>query len=509
MVKPLHALALLLSAVLPCSAGNIRLSVPAARSTPVIAPFLAPTLHLGVSPLAPLTPLSSPLLNAAGMTSLISPSVLVAPIPSVIPVAAVAAPGKADPAVSVQEGLQGVVDQLQTSHADYAGQDNGLNDMYHGAGQKSAVAAFVINDEGVKITGRAAEYYQQVRRLVEQYKGKIDMGESLDVMDDSYGDVWAKLKAIEAIAQSRQIEKHNTHLEETLIWVDGIMKQDGRTIAVNTHRVYFHHAKNPQSEIAEGTRRAAGYLEGAVRDFSKGGKAEQALGKIDEVVLAFDTRGYAEVKSFLKAREAEIKKAYGPRFKFAYLDELTQMPKDIEATRAELNTLAKKYQGKGLEKIIEGVIYSRYVGLLLELRTLDHYYTKGYQILQSGRELFDAQGHYVTEIDAVVRSPEGKVAIVEAKSARVQIPVEDALEEKVIKKLDTYSKNRAALEAEIGYHFDEVVFSFDVGRNQALADFLKSQEAALSKRYGFPVSFMFVETSAPQQQHQHLKKKRR
>lgn len=436
-------------------------------------------MNSAAAPLLPLVPLGSPLRVDPGL----APTPLVAPIPGVLP------------AASIQEGLQQSVDQLErTPQADFSGRKGTLDLMYHGGGRSGPVSPEpAVNDEGISVNGRAADYYRQIRELVDKYKGKIDMNESLDVMDDSYADVWAKLKAIEAIAQSRQIERHNTHLEETLVWVDGILKKDGRTTAVNTHRVYFHHAKNPQSEVEEGIRRVTGYIEEAVGYFRKSGKAERVLGRLDEVVLAFDTRGYDQIKSFIKAREAEIRKAYGSRFKFVYLDELTRLPQDEAATRAELNGLAKKYRGKGLEKIIEGVIYSRYVGLLLELRTLEHYYKKGYQLLQSGRELFDAQGLYVTEIDAVVKSPEGKVAIVEAKSARVEIPLEEALREKVIRKLDTYVKHRAQLEAAIGQPFNEVVFSFDVGNNQALAKYLKRHEADLSRRYGFPVSFLFIE----------------
>jgi hypothetical protein len=144
------------------------------------------------------------------------------------------------------------------------------------------------------------------------------------------------------------------------------------------------------------------------------------------------------------------------------------------------------------------VVYSRYVGLLLELKTIEHYKDRGYEILQGGRELFDADNKYITELDVVVRSPEGKVALVEAKSARVPLPPEDALKDKVVRKLETYRKHRDLLEKDIGRRVDEVVFSFDVGRNSELKAYLQGKGEALSREYGFRVSFLFID-SAPKE----------
>lgn len=356
---------------------------------------------------------------------------------------------------------------------------------------------FVINDENVSINGRAAAYYKEVRRLIDKYAGKIDLSESLDVMDDSYAEVRSKLAAIEGMARARGIEKENTHLEQTLLWVDGVMKKGDKTTAIHTSRVFFHKADNSRSEIAEGIRRADRYLEDTAKYFARGGKAEQALGTLDDIVLAFDARGYDEIKRHLKRREQDFKRTHGARFSFAYVDELSPIPQTQEAVREELNALVRKYKGKGLQKIIEGVIYSRYVGLLLELKTVEHFYNLGYKIDQSGRDLFDATGQYITELDTVVRSPSGQRVVVEAKSARVKIPHEQALADKILYKLDTYKRHRVTMEQAVGGPF-EVVFSLDTGSDPALGAFLKGKERELTKTYGFKISFLFL-SSAPEE----------
>ena len=98
----------------------------------------------------------------------------------------------------------------------------------------------------------------------------------------------------------------------------------------------------------------------------------------------------------------------------------------------------------------------------------------------------------------MVQGLDGKVSVVEAKSARVQLPPEEVLRDKVIAKLDAYSKNRIILEASLGTRFDQVMFSFDVGGQPDLAKFLQGQEKSLSERYGFTVKFLFLETGPAQ-----------
>ncbi len=158
--------------------------------------------------------------------------------------------------------------------------------------------------------------------------------------------------------------------------------------------------------------------------------------------------------------------------------------------------MIKKYKHDGgLQKIIEGVTYSRYVGLLLELKTVEHYVDRGYDLVQSGHELFDEDGMYITELDLIVRSPEGKTSLVEAKSARVPLPFQEVLRDKILYKLATYQKHWAALEEAAGGPIDEVVFSLDVGPNTQLVGALRAKERMLSKKYGFSVRFLFIESS--------------
>ncbi|MBI3553105.1 MAG: hypothetical protein HY077_11370 [Elusimicrobia bacterium] len=512
----LVALALVAAAV-PASSAVVE-AVP--RVAPGLGSYAAPAAAVGAtfsaapaafaapsafSPLAAPSALAAP----AAVAPLAAPALAVVPAASVVPTGPAAV--SAAPAVAPERSGAPALDSLNAaaaSRGDSRRGDYGRR-SFDGGRAPAPAASFVINDEGVNIEGRAAVYYQEVRRMVEQYKGKLDLSESLDVMDDAYGDVLAKVSAVEAVAKGRGLSQENTHLEETLVWVDGVLKDGKKTVAVHTHRVFFHHAQNPQSEVREGIRRVDGVIRDAEAMFARGGKAEAAMGKLDEVELVFDARGYSEIKEHIRQVGAGVTARSNGRITFKFLDDLAPMPKDITVIRSKLNDLAKKYQGQGLSKIIEGVVYSRYVGLLLELKTLEHYYKLGYKILQSGRELFDPEGHYISELDAVVESPEGKVLLVEAKSARVGLPNEEVLRDKVLYKLDTYRKYKKELDGMIGKPFDQVVFSMDIGtdpdadpetmterdqRKVELAEYLRGKEAWLSQKYGMPVSFLFLQS---------------
>ncbi len=420
-------------------------------------------------------------------------------------VAAVAA----DP--SGMAGKEGI-DVLYSGRARQGGSDRSASSVAGRFGRSAPV--FIKNDEGVWIMDRAAATYKEIRRLVARLSPRMGLQESLDVMDGTIADVRVKLLTLEAIAKDRKVADANTHLEGTLTFVDGVLDDGDRRIAVHTHQVYFHPAPaGPQkaaSEISEGIRRVDSYLKTAERHFAPGADAEAALGRLDEVVLGFDTRGYQQIKDHLKQREAEFKRKFGDRIRFAYVDELAPTAKDIAEVRADYNRLIEKYKGDtgGVQKIQEGVMYSRYVGVLHELTTLEYYDQRGYVVMQSGRDMFGADGKYITELDAVVRSPKGQVILVEAKSARVQIPHQDVLDEKVIYKLDIYKKHQAEIEKMIGAPL-EVVFSFDVGGRDAqaaqrgelvwqnenqreLKEFLEAQAPILSAKYGFKVSFLFL-----------------
>ena len=133
-------------------------------------------------------------------------------------------------------------------------------DGSRGRAASPAEAVFIVNDEGVQINDRAAVYYKEVRRMVDQYKGVLDLSESLDVMDDAYGDVLAKVSAVEAVAKGRGLSQENTHLEETLVWVDGVLT-DGEEGAVHTTASSSITRRTPV-RIREGIRR----LDGCIKD---------------------------------------------------------------------------------------------------------------------------------------------------------------------------------------------------------------------------------------------------
>ncbi|MBI4061297.1 MAG: hypothetical protein HY403_07685 [Elusimicrobia bacterium] len=458
-------------------------SLGGAAGVPGAAPGLAGGSAAAPASLSP-APSLSPVLGGAGAASEATPIQRVAPTLEAIELAAGPRPGRG------------------------GGENQRGGTLFDGSGGRAAAAApYVVNDEGVRISGRAALYYAEVRRMVELYKGKIDLEESLDVMDDAYSDVLAKVSAVEAVAQGRGLSRENTHLEETLVWVDGLLSDGAKRVAVHTHRVFFHKSKEPKSEIAEGIRRVDGYIKEAEEVFQPGGRADRQMGELDEVELVFDARGRGEIKEHLKKRGDEVSARTSGRISFKFLDDLVPLPSARGEVRAKLNELVRRHNGTGLSKIYEGVIYSRYVGLLLELKTIEHYHKLGYKVLQSGRELFDANGMYVSELDAVVESPAGEVLVVEAKSARVGLPNEEVLRDKVVYKLMAYKKFKAELGAMIGKKFDAVVFAMDVAvdpgaararislrdqRKLELIEFLKSKEAALSKEYGFPVRFLFL-----------------
>ena len=477
--------------------GQIRLGLdPISHSAPLAGISAIPTAPQLAAPRSPL-PLASPGLGAAA--------------------------GSVLPEGNLRESLG---DQVRTigkiapSDSSGLGTSRELGKLYSGErGGGIAVSvpeqrqsgALRRNGDGVYVIGRADAYDREVTRIVSKYKGRIDFSESTDVMDDAYAESYARVKILTNASRGATEVKdgHSAHIPMTLTWVDGVFAKGGKTVAVHTSRVFFHHAKNPQSEIEEGLRRVEHVIRDATWLFRPNGQAENRLGPLDEVVLGFDTRGYQEIKDYVKSQEAKINEAFPGRFRFVYLDEVAPVPQTIAGMRQAVNELILEHSNDGLLDVIEGVIYSRYTGLLLELKTAEYYYNKGYQILQGGRELFDASGRYITELDVVVRSPEGVAYLIEAKSARVSLTKQDVLDGKILYKLDTYQRNKARLEqADILGGPLNVVFSVDVGvppadapvairadyvKNQRkLMTFLRQQEKGLTKKYGFPVSFLFL-----------------
>ncbi len=382
-------------------------------------------------------------------------------------------------------------------------------------------AGFVKNDEGVWVGGRSALQYHEIRRLYDKLSPLMDLSDTMNVMDDAFDEARVKLAAVEKAAADRDVAQSSVHLEETRTFVDAVLEgADGKVIAEHTHRVYFHPADNADSEIAEGIRRVDSYLEEAKEDFKKGGRAEQDMNRsFDEVLLTFDTRGYHEIADHLRAKEAEFRREFGDRFSFAYVIE---RPLGKEQLHAEYNRLVDKYkdQPKGVMNILDGVTYSRYVGLLHELKSHEDSVGKGETVLQAGRDFFEelpqpdgsTKRRYITEFDAVVRSADGTIVLREDKSVRIPLPLEKVMETTFLYKLEIYKKNRTLIEKSLGAPLN-VRFSVDVGgasrkparkgvlvwndpRQEALLDYLKTQGPILSERYGFPVSFVFVNSHA-------------
>ncbi|MDE2509788.1 MAG: hypothetical protein KGL74_01580, partial [Elusimicrobia bacterium] len=392
-------------------------------------------------------------------------------------------------------------------------------------GQKQA--QFIKNADGVWVGGRVAEQAVWINKMYAELSPIVDLADVMNVMDDAYDEARVKLGSVERSAADRQLAASSVHLEGTRNWVDAILTdKDGKNIAVHTHRVYFHPAPgNPASEIAEGIRRVDKYLDKAKDDFAAGGLAEQSLNtKFAAVELNFDTRGYKEIADHIKTREAEFRAAYGDRYQFRYITEPKMASKPL---RAEYNRLVEKYmdQPEGLMGILDGVTYSREVGVGHELNSHKKRLAMGLKITQAGRDFFGKKvlpdgrivEEYKTEFDAVTepvadqaKAPKDRdVTLWEDKSTRVWMTLEKTMEETFLYKLRIYRENRSIIEASLGGAPLKVAFSVDVGgtnrraakqgvlvwkdvRQKELMEHLKASEKALSAEYGFPVSFIFV-----------------
>ena len=386
---------------------------------------------------------------------------------------------------------------------------------------------FIKNADGVWVGGRVAEQAQWINRMHAELSTKIDLGDVMNVMDDAYDEARVKLKSVEKSAADRHLAQSSVHLEGTRNWIDAILvDNEDRNIAVHTHRVYFHPAPgNPASEIAEGIRRADKYLEKAKSDFAPGGLAEtEYRHPFAQVELNFDTRGYQEIADHIKTKEAEFRAAFGDRYKFGYVTEPKMASKPL---RAEYNRLVEQYmdQPEGLRGILDGVTYSREVGVGHELNSHKKRLNMGLNITQAGRDFFGKKvlpdgrivEEYKTEFDAVTepvadaaKAPKDRdVVLWEDKSTRVWMTLEKTMEETFLYKLKIYRENRAIIEESLGGAPLKVAFSVDVGglnrraakmgvkvwkdpRQKELLEHLQQVAPELAKEYGFPVSFIFV-----------------
>ena len=527
---PLRLLAALLTVV--CASARVpaqQVSVPRATLTPSLggAAGFVPGLIGGPAVLSPLPML--PLTPSLSFVSAVS-----APAPAIVtPVAAISeAPAPID---SPDEKLTPIKIALEALELTAASRhDPSGGSFFDGALAAAHVApsgrgqagpkGFIKNADGVWVGGRVAEQSRWIDLLYAELSPHMDLA---GVMDDAYAEGRVKLASVEKVAISREIAESSVHLEGTRNWVDAILVDaGGRNIAVHTHRVYFHPApNNPASEISEGIRRVNKYLEKAKSDFAAGGLAEREMGrKLSQIELNFDTRGYREIENHLRGKEKDFHAAYGNRFIFRYITESRMASAQL---RAEYNRLVEKYrdQPEGVMNIIDGVTYSREVGVGHELNSHKKRLQMGLKITQAGRDFFGKRTlsdgriieEYKTEFDAVTEpladahkpAKERDVLLWEDKSARVWMPLDKIMEETFLYKLRLYRENRAIIEESLGGAPLKVAFSVDVGgrnpeaakrgllvwddpRQKALLEHLKASAPALSAEYGFPVSFIFV-----------------
>ena len=518
----------------PAAIGAVVPGLSASMSAPAaaLAPLAAPSLPAAAAPLT-----AAPLAAPAAAPALAAPALALAPAPSALPrpVSAIgASPAAESPAALGAPAL----DSLSAAASRDSRRGDSGSRYFDGGRSYSAPATapaqgvrgpsgFIKNADGVWVGGRVAEQTVWINRMQAELAPHIDLADVLNVMDDAYDEARVKLKSAEKAAVERKLAASSVHLEGTRNWVDAILEDaDGQYIAVHTHRVYFHPAPgNPASEISEGIRRASKYIDKAKEDFAAGGHAEADLNKkFKQVVLNFDTRGYHEIETALRAKEAELKAAHGDRFVFNYITEPRMASKPL---RAEYNRLVEQYkdQPEGLMSIIDGVTYSRTVGVGHELNSHKMRMAMGLKITQAGRDFFGKKvlsdgrivEEYKTEFDAVTEpvadaakpSKDRDVVLWEDKSARVWMPLDKVVEDTFLYKLRIYRENRAIIEESLGGAPLKVAFSVDVGglnrraakqgllvwkdiRQKELLEHLKGSEAALSAEYGFPVSFIFV-----------------
>lgn len=367
-----------------------------------------------------------------------------------------------------------------------------------------------VNEDGIKILGRSMEYYPVIQSIIARFQNRVDLDMTLDVMGDIYDEIWAKIKTVEYfITKDREkLVLSNIQLQKTLLWIDAVTEnaKKERTV-VFTHQVYFHPGTR-ESQIAEGLRRIGlsdenkqrgkpGFIDDFIANVENPHNIASLGGHIDHVKLIIDTRGYKEIAEKIKENIPAIKAKYGDRFDIVILDDIVTKPSSAEAVIKDIKSMVEKYSKSRVLGIIEGTIYSRYVGLLLELRSLDYFFTNGFKVLSSGIEIVGDNGQYLTELDQVVESPAGKTYIVECKSARTPLTKQDVLNSKILYKLDTYKKGWNAIERGIGRKVDGIKFVVDVGHNEDLIPFFRNKQIELSDKYGLPVDFVFLKCIDP------------
>ncbi|MFC2091269.1 AarF/UbiB family protein, partial [Elusimicrobiota bacterium] len=358
-------------------------------------------------------------------------------------------------------------------------------------------------DDGV-LTGKAAFEKSEISRLLDMmireygFKAK-DLENTLDVMSSTYSELRSKLIGMKYLqdkygVSSDMVRDANVNIDYTLEYLDSILDNGKERIITGTHQVYFHppgpgatKKQSNDSIIEEGIGRligrpargksldsirkeAAGFIKEMNRVYGKGGLAEDSIGEFDKAVVVIDTQGYDIFKKAIENNKHLI----APGIEIEYLDDIVKTETMADLARSGWQDLVAESLGnERIRNIIEGVLYSRYVGLRTELEAIKVLTDLGYEIISSGENLY-RNGKYVTELDIVVRNPKTKkIFIVECKTSRQKEKKEDVFRDKIVSKVRTYKNNWRLIEKSIASKLgqedtdiDGVIFFFDIGHQR-------------------------------------------
>ncbi|MFC2092092.1 hypothetical protein ACFLTD_04895, partial [Elusimicrobiota bacterium] len=362
--------------------------------------------------------------------------------------------------------------------------------------------------------------------------------DTLDVMGDTYDELRSKLLSIKYFmeiggASNNNVAKTNADIEWSLEYIDAVIDHyrdplddnKPKRALVSTHQVFFHPpdknvTKEQQHEsiVREGLGRLSGTIDELNKIYGQRGMAKKAVGKFDKAIIVIDTRGIEEFKTYIENNKHKLHK----NIEIHYMDEVEAGI--YEYSRLPWIDLVHEFnEHERLSKIIRGTLYSRYVGMKLELDAIKLFIDKGFKVLQSGRNAY-FHGMYLTELDLVVEK-DGKRFIVECKSSRQKLHYDEVLEDKIVYKLRKYKKAWRILSDSVSAGLGEkardiidgVIFYLDTGlqflKGKAipkdsnarkeyverlrylvgLRKFLINKEKDFPEKYGKPVKIAFVD----------------
>ncbi|MFC2061991.1 hypothetical protein ACFLUV_05715 [Elusimicrobiota bacterium] len=337
------------------------------------------------------------------------------------------------------------------------------------------------------LTGRAKKEKHDISLWTEVLKKEYgftqrELEETLDVMNDTYDLVRSKFLSMayfrtKGRSTTKSIVESNVRIDWTLDYMDEVIngywdydddtgKGEIKRVVINTHQVYFHPPDKTASSdaqydsiVKEGEDRLAHFIDNLNGLYGKNGKVSRQIGEFDKAIVVIDTRGVKEFRQYVEKNKRKLNK----NIEIHYTEDIEEDTSMAKYSRMSWLDLVKEMgRIEYFGEVIEGVLYSRYVGLKLELAAIKHFTDLGFKILQSGKNFY-IDGKYVTELDLVVEDKEGKVFIVECKSSRPRLRTEDIIGDKIAPKIKTYKNNWPQLEKDVGKRIDGVIFYFDVG----------------------------------------------